>query len=132
MNKKKWICHGFQILFGLIIILSGTNKFFAFIPIPYEGLAGEVMAGLEKAGYLMPLVAILEIGIGIMLVLNKLTPIAVLLLAPLSVNFVGFHLALDIAGIAPAAFIFVVNAYYIFLHRNKYIVLLQTREKLRA
>ena len=125
MNKKKWICHGFQILFGLIIILSGTNKFFAFIPIPYEGLAGEVMAGLVKAGYLMPFVAILEIGIGIMFILNELVPIAALLLAPLSINFVGFHLALDIAGIAPAAFVFIVNVYFIFLHRNKYMVLLQ-------
>jgi hypothetical protein len=49
MNKKKWICYGFQILFGLTIILSGINKFFDFIPIPYEGLAGEVMVGLVKA-----------------------------------------------------------------------------------
>lgn len=106
MNKKKWIWLGFQILFGLMIIFSGTNKLFTFMPIPYEGLAGEVMASLEKAGYLMPLVAMLEISIGIMFVLNKLVPIGALLLAPLSVNFVGFHLALDIAGIAPAAFIF--------------------------
>jgi len=127
MNKKKWIQHGFQILFGLMIILSGTNKFLTFIPIPYEGLAGEVMAGLVKAGYLMPLVAILEIGIGILFVLNKLVPIAALLLAPLSINFVGFHLVLDIAGIAPAAFIFIVNVYFIFLHRNKYIALLQDK-----
>ena len=125
MNKKKWICYGFQILFGLIIILSGTNKFFDFIPIPYEGLAGEVMVGLVKAGYLMPLVALLEIGIGILFISNILVPIAALLLAPLSINFVGFHLALDIAGIAPAAFIFIANVYFIFLHRNKYLILLQ-------
>ncbi len=127
MNKKKWICHGFQILFGLMIIMSGINKFFTFIPIPYEGLAGEVMAGLVKANYLMPLVAILEIGIGTMFILNKLVPIAALLFVPLSTNFVGFHLALDIAGIAPAAFVFIVNVYFIFLHRNKYMVLLQDK-----
>ena len=125
MNKNKWIWLGFQILFGLVIVLSGTNKFLAFIPIPYEGLAGEVMASLVKAGYLMPLVAILEIGIGILFILNTYVSIAALLLAPLSINFVGFHLALDIAGIAPAAFIFIVNGYYIFLHRNKYKALLQ-------
>lgn len=127
MNKKKWVLLGFQIMFGLVIVLSGTNKFFAFIPIPYEGLAGEVMAGLVKAGYLMPFVAFLEIGIGAMFILNKLVPIAALLLAPLSINFVGFHLALDIAGIAPAAFIFIVNVYFIFLHRNKYMALLQEK-----
>jgi uncharacterized membrane protein YphA (DoxX/SURF4 family) len=127
MNKKKRIWLGFQILFGLMIIFSGINKFVAFIPIPYEGLAGEVMAGLVKAGYLMPLVALLEISIGIMFISNILVPLAALLLAPLSINFVGFHLALDIAGIAPAAFIFIVNVYLIFLHRNKYIALLQDK-----
>ncbi len=115
-----------QILLGLMLIIFGSNKFFQFIPVDLpEGVASEVMIGFVRAGYLMPFVAILEISIGIMFVLNKFAPVAALLLTTLSVNFVGFHLSLDIAGIAPAAFVFLTNVYFIFLYRKSYTELLK-------
>lgn len=128
MKMKKWISYGLRILFGLMLIVSGSNRFLCFIPIDHpEGLAGEVMEGFVKAGYLLPLVAVLLIGIGIMFVFNKFIPVAAVLLVPLSINFVGFHLAVDMAGIAPAAFVFIVNVYFLFLYRHTYVMLLRTK-----
>ena len=60
------------------------------------------MFSLEASGYVLQIVGFLEIVIGLMLLINKAVPFALLLLAPISVNILLFHLFLDLPGIAGA------------------------------
>lgn len=115
-----------RVLVGLMMLVFGANKFFNFIPMEHpEGLAGEVMAGFAKSGYIFPVVGLIEIIIGIAFLLNKMMPLATLIMLPLSINFIGFHLVADMAGIPGAAFVFLVNVYFIIRYKDKYMSLLK-------
>jgi len=96
-----------RIVLGLILIIFGANKFFNFMPMPpMEGNAATFMGGLGVSGYMFPLLGIIEILVGVLLIIKKAVPFALVLLAPLAVNMVLFHAAMAPAGIAPAALVF--------------------------
>ncbi len=110
-----------RIVLGIVLIIFGMNKFFHFMPMPpMEGNAAIFMNGLGVSGYMFPLLGILEILIGVLLILKKAVPFALILLAPLAVNMVLFHAAMAPAGIAPAAIVFVLNAYLIYVNWSEY------------
>ena len=62
----------------------------------------------------------LEIVIGLMLLVNKAVAFALLLLAPISINILLFHLFLDMPGIAGAIVIAVINVILIYKHWKVY------------
>tara|TARA_R110002110_G_scaffold49502_27_gene146985 strand:- start:677 stop:1048 length:372 start_codon:yes stop_codon:yes gene_type:complete len=104
-----------RIILGLALILFGLNKFFGFMPIPeLPEDASSFMFSLEASGYVLQIVGFLEIVIGLMLLINKAVPFALLLLAPISVNILLFHLFLDLPGIAGAIVIAIINIVLIY------------------
>jgi len=110
-----------RIVLGILLIIFGANKFLNFMPMPpMEGDAATFMGGLAVSGYMFPLLGILEILIGILLILNKAVPFALILLAPLAVNMVLFHAAMAPAGIGAAALVFILNAYLMYANWDKF------------
>jgi putative oxidoreductase len=105
-----------RILLGIILVASGLNKFFGFIDTP----AGDFIESFGQVDYVFPFVGALEIIIGIMLLLKKWVPFALLLLVPISVNILLFHFYLDFAGIVPAIFVAVLNGILIYKHWRLY------------
>ena len=93
------------------------------LPEPATDFLGAILA----TGYLMLLVKVLEIGIGVLLLVNRYVPLALVLLAPISINIVSFHLFLDPAGIGAAALVMLLNAYLLFAYRNQYKPLLSAK-----
>lgn len=101
-------------LLGIFLLIMGLNKFFQFLPsteMP-EPAAAFLMA-LIDSGYILPMVAIVEIVSGLLFLSSKTTPFANLILAPLSVNIILFHLFLDPAGIFPALMVAILNVFLI-------------------
>ena len=81
-------------LLGLIFIVYGLNFFLYFIPTPAlpEGTAGaSFMGALYSSGYL-PFVMILEILGGILTLIPKTKYFGLLILVPIWVNIICFHL----------------------------------------
>ncbi len=110
-----------RIVLGLILVIFGANKFAHFMPMPpMEGNAATFMNGLGVSGYMFPLLGMLEILIGILLITKKAVPFALILLAPLAVNMILFHLSMAPSGIGPAAIVFILNAVLIYFHWDKY------------
>lgn len=64
--------------------------------------AGEFMGALVKSGYLMAIVAIVEIVVGVLLLINKYHALELIVVFPIILNAFLFHLFLDIAGIGGA------------------------------
>ncbi len=119
MNAKLTLV--LRILLGIILVIFGANKFFNFMPMPpMEGDAATFMGGLGVSGYMFPLLGVMEILIGLLLLLKKWVPFALVLLAPLAVNMVLFHVAMDPAGIGAAALVFVLNAVLMYASKDKY------------
>ena len=93
-----------RILVGLIFVVFGLNGFLNFLsmgPMP-TGLAGQFIGALFMSHYYW-VVAALQIVGGVLLVVNRFVPLALVLLGPVIVNIICYHVFLNPSGAVPAA-----------------------------
>lgn len=126
MKKAQFIV---RILLGLMVLIFGLNKFLQFMPMPpMPEAASEFMGALVKSGYLMEAVAIVEIVTGLMLLLNRFKPLALVILFPVLLNAFWFHLFLDPAGIGGAFIAMAMNHFLFFANKESYKSILKFKE----
>ena len=92
-----------RLLLGLIFVVFGLNGFLNFLstgPMP-TGLAGQFVGALVLSHYIW-VVAALQIAGGALLLANRFVPLA-LLLGPVVVNIICYHVFLNPIGAVPAA-----------------------------
>ncbi|MCH2489835.1 MAG: DoxX family membrane protein [Flavobacteriales bacterium] len=115
---------------GLMLLAFGANKFFWFMP-DFDFSAYPQAEHLFKAlryswhepvgkGYLMGLVGLTELMVGLLLVLKKWVPLALIVLVPISVNIVLFHAFVNLPNIGPALLVAIVNGVLIYRLKEKY------------
>lgn len=110
-----------RILLGAILVIFGLNKFLNFIPAPeLPENAANFINSLLSTGYILQVVGIVEIIIGIFLLMNKWVAFALIVLVPISVNILLFHLFLDIPGISGALLVAVINGVLMYKLWPKY------------
>ena len=119
MKKSETII---RIILGLIILISGINKFGYWINIAYMEDALDFVVNFSNLGggpfiYAM---AILEILLGLALILNKFKILAILALIPLLVSILAFHIFLDLNGILIAVTVFALNIILLFINKNRF------------
>ena len=113
-----------RIALGILLVVFGSNNFLHFIPLPPPtDSAADFMNSLGATGYIFPVVGILEVIIGAMLLIKKWVAFALILLAPISINILLFHLFLDIPGVSAALLVVVLNTIMIYKHWKQYIPL---------
>lgn len=83
-------------------------------------LAGEFMGALVNSGYLMVVVAIVEVVTGVLLLINKYQALALVLVFPILLNAFLFHLFLDPSGIGGALLAITMNMYLLFTNKESY------------
>src|SRR6266705_5622334 len=92
-----------RLLLGLISVVLGLNGFLNFLsmgPMP-SGLAGQFIGALMLSHYFW-VVAALQIAGGALLLVNRFVPLALVLLGPVLVNIICYHVFLNPSG-APLA-----------------------------
>lgn len=110
-----------RILLGIILIIFGANKLYAFIPLPAPSPeASAFISSLAATGYVLTIIAVFELLIGLLLLFKKWVPFALVVLVPLSLNILLFHLFLDVPSIGTAILVVVLNAILLYKHRQKY------------
>lgn len=117
-----------RILLAIALIFFGLNKFiqFDFMPVPdLPNQAADFMSSLDATGYVLPIVGALEVIIGLMLLFRKWVPFALILLAPISVNILLFHMFLDLPQIGVAIVIAIINAILIYKYWKAFRPLFQ-------
>ena len=122
MNSKLTMV--LRILLGLILVIFGANKFLNFMPameIPEP--AGKLMMAMMASGYMLKLVGATEVFVGLLLLIKKWVPLALVILAPISINMILFHLFLAPAGIGPAAAVTIINGVLIYANWHKLKIL---------
>jgi uncharacterized membrane protein YphA (DoxX/SURF4 family) len=113
--------HAGRILLGLVFFVFGLNGFLAFIPQPpHPGASGEFLGALAASGYMFPLIKGTEVIAGLALLSNRFVPLALVVLAPVIVNIVAFHAALDPAGIGFSLVIVVVTLFTAWSYRDAF------------
>ena len=115
-----------RIILALGLLVFGLNKFIGFIPQPeLSPEAAGFMNSLIDTGYVLYFLGILEIFIGLLLLLKKWVPFALLVLVPISVNILLFHIFLDLPQILQAIIIAGLNAILILKYWKAYRPLFQ-------
>ena len=91
-----------RILLGLLFLVFGLNGFLHFIPAPPPpGVAGQFL-GAIFASHFYIVVFLTQILGGLLLLANRYVPLGLLLLGPVVVNILAFHIFMEPAGL-PAA-----------------------------
>lgn len=120
-----------RVLLGLAFVVFGLNGFFNFIPPPPPGsipAGAEAFGGAMLAtGYLMPLVKGTEIFCGALLLANRFVPLALVVLAPVLVNIVAFHVFLAPSGTGMSIVFVALELYLAWFHRAAFRPLLTAR-----
>lgn len=130
---KSWTRHlatGIRILLGLMLFVFGLNGFLNFIPQPTTPMPEGAIAfatALMKTGYMMQLIAVTQLVVGALLLLNRFVPLALVLLAPFMVNSVAFHIFLERSGLPMALVIFGLQLYLAWVYRKAYGPLLTAK-----
>jgi|ERR1700753_771653 putative oxidoreductase len=109
-----------RILLGLVFLVFGLNGFLNFLsmgPMP-TGLAGQFMGALFLSHYYW-VVAALQIVGGLLLLINRFVPLALVLLGPVIVNILCYHLFLNHAG-APLAIVVTALWFVVFYGHRQY------------
>ncbi|HEY9126178.1 MAG TPA: DoxX family membrane protein [Acidobacteriaceae bacterium] len=108
-----------RILLGLGFLIFGLNAFLRFIPgsdmIP-PGVAGEFSKAMAESHYDRA-VAVFEIVAGVLLLINLYVPVALVLLGPVLVNILLFHL-LMMPSTIPPGIVFTVLWLIVFLRHR--------------
>ena len=103
-----------RILLGLMFVVFGLNGFFEFIPRPKElppAHALEFAGALSATGYMKVVMALQLVG-GALVLSGRFLPLGLLLLGPVIVNILLFHIFMAPNGLAMAI---VVSALSLFL-----------------
>jgi putative oxidoreductase len=116
-----------KILLGLVFVVFGLNYFLHFIPAPpMSGLPAQAMGVLAGSGW-MTIVKVLEIALGAMLLANFYAPLALVLLAPITVNIAVFHALIHPEGLPMGIVLLIIHVILLFLHKSYYQGMLRAK-----
>jgi putative oxidoreductase len=124
---KKKILLGVSILFGLMFINSGLNKFFNYMPMPKD-MPEEMMKAMGafmQIGWLMPLVAVAEITGGILFMTNKFRALGAIIIFPVLVGILLTHIFIAPSGLPLALVFLAIEIWVIVENREKYLPMIR-------
>ena len=95
-----------RLLLGSIFVVFGLNGFLHFMPMPPTGVAAQFFGALFASRYWVVIFGLQIVG-GLLLLLNRFVPLALVLLAPVIVNIFFFHALMAPTGL-PLAMVVVI------------------------
>lgn len=118
-NRK--LVRTIQILFGIYLAFFGVIGYIMTLPAPpYNEAALAFIGALFATGYFFHMMSIIFVLTGLMFIFNKWSAFAAILLAPISVNIVLFHVFLDFTAWWMALIFAIANAYLLWVHWPRY------------
>lgn len=92
-----------RLLLGVLFLVFGLNGFLNFLSMgpPPSGLAGQFIGALFLSHYYWAIAA-LQVVAGVLLIVGRYVPLALVLLGPIIVNILLYHIFLMPAGIVLA------------------------------
>lgn len=123
----KWAVIVARVFLGAFLIFNGINLWFPFLPIPRPASqeANDLMHGLVFSG-LFQFVKIIEIVSGLMLLLNRFVPLALVLMLPLTlvIAWVDFVLIRSPNSFVFGALLMVPHVFLLFAYLRHYLSML--------
>jgi putative oxidoreductase len=124
---KKKILFGVSLLFGLMFINSGLNKFFNYMPMPEnipENMM-KMMTAFMEIGWLMPLIAVAEIVGGLLFITNKYRALGAIIIFPVMIGIILTHILIAPSGLPLALVLLAINLWIIIENREMYLPMIK-------
>jgi uncharacterized membrane protein YphA (DoxX/SURF4 family) len=119
-----------RFVLGAAFFVFGLNGFLNFIPPPAEGVpqgAMDLGIAMMNTGYLFQFIKGTEVLAGLLLLCNRFVPLALVVLAPIVLNILAFHLFLAPDGTGLSIVILALQLYLAWVYRRAYAPLLTAR-----
>lgn len=110
------------LLFGLMFINAGLNKFLNYMPPPEEmpeALLKDFQAFMEIS-WLLPLVGLAELIGGILVIIPRTRALGALILFPVMVGILLVNTVVDTSGFVIALVLAVILGWIMYENRHKY------------
>jgi uncharacterized membrane protein YphA (DoxX/SURF4 family) len=117
-----------RIILGLIYFVFGLNFFLNFLPTPPPsgGPSESFITGLFQSGYFFPFLKGIEVVLGGALLIGVFVPLVLVLLMPISLNILLFHVFLTDSPVMGIVII-ALQLYLAWAYRDYYKPLFQRK-----
>ena len=124
---KKKILFVVSLLFGLMFINAGLNKFFNYMPTPKDMPPGllKLMGAFMSVVWLMPLVGVAEIVGGVLVITNKYRALGAIIILPVMIGILFINIFDAPSGLPIALVLFAINTWIIIENRAKYLPMIR-------
>ncbi|MET4081560.1 putative oxidoreductase [Pedobacter sp. UYP30] len=123
---KSKILFVLALLFGLMFINAGLNKFLNYMPMP-EKLPEKMlkaMTAFMEIGWLLPLVGLAEIVGGLLIIVPKTRALGALIIFPIMFGITLTDIFQDRSGLPIAFVLWAILIWIMVENRKKYLALL--------
>ena len=113
------------LLFGLLFIYAGLDKFFHFMPMPKD-LPEKMLKAFDaftEIGWLMPLVGIAELLGGLLIILPRTRALGALIIFPVMVGIALTNIVQDQRGLPLVLVLSAILLWIMYENRAKYLPL---------
>lgn len=124
---KQKIYHILSIIFSLLLINGGLDKFFHYMPVPPdmpEGMLRDFEA-LKEISWLLPLIGFGELLGGILILLPRTRALGAVVIFPVMVGVLLTHIFVAPEGLVIAIVIWAILLWIIYENRAKYLPLIK-------
>jgi putative oxidoreductase len=124
---KNKILFGISLLFGLMFINAGLNKFFNYMPLPDDMPENtmKMFTAIVEIKWLMPLIGVAEILGGILFITNKYRALGAIIIFPVMIGIILAHIFVAPEGLPIALVLFAILVWVIFENRKKYLPMIK-------
>jgi putative oxidoreductase len=124
---KRKILFGVSLLFGLIFINSGLNKFFNYMPMPKDMPENmmKIMGAFMEISWLFPLIAVAEITGGVLFITNKFRALGAIILFPVLIGILLTHILIAPSGLPLAIVLMGIELWVIIENHEKYLPMIK-------
>lgn len=108
-------------LTGLLFVMSSLVYFLNLVPVPeLTGPMKTFNEGLAASGYFFTLLKVTELVCGLLLLIGRFVPLALVILAPIVINILFVHLILDRTGLPVAIYLVAAMALLAYYYRQSF------------
>ena len=112
-----------RVLLGIGFIVFGSNILHPFLPMPAspEGSLAAQFMGVMFPSHWMTLIGLFQVAGGILVLVGRTAPLGLVLLGPVLVNILSFHIFIEGGqGIQPGVVFSLLEIFLVYAYRNHF------------